>query len=145
MRVTMLLADAAQVANGKLFILGGGWTICGPEPTLMAIAIKLEVGPDEAGQSHDWSITLVDEGGEQVLLDAPDGQRLPVEVGGKFEAIPSPDVPPEVPFDLPMAISVGPLPLPPGRGFAWQFAMDGQTRDEWQVGFRTRPVTRSPT
>lgn len=27
MRVTMLLADAAQVAEGKLYILGGGWDV----------------------------------------------------------------------------------------------------------------------
>jgi hypothetical protein len=30
MEVTMLLADAASVADGDLDILGGGWTITGP-------------------------------------------------------------------------------------------------------------------
>jgi hypothetical protein len=29
MRVTMMLADAAQVSEGKLYILGGGWSIAG--------------------------------------------------------------------------------------------------------------------
>jgi len=27
----MLLADAAQTVGGKLYILGGGWTICGQD------------------------------------------------------------------------------------------------------------------
>ena len=30
MKVTMLLADAASVADGNLDILGGGWNITGP-------------------------------------------------------------------------------------------------------------------
>jgi len=29
----MMLADYAQIADGKLFISGGGWSICGPGPT----------------------------------------------------------------------------------------------------------------
>lgn len=29
MKVTMLLADAATVAEGKLYILGGGWSVTG--------------------------------------------------------------------------------------------------------------------
>ena len=43
MKVTMLLADAAQAVNGKLYILGGGWSVAGPDPTPMAIALKMEV------------------------------------------------------------------------------------------------------
>jgi hypothetical protein len=35
----MLLADAAQVAEGKLYILGGGRNIIGPEPSSSAVAI----------------------------------------------------------------------------------------------------------
>ena len=31
-RVTMLLADFAQVADGKLTVVGGGWSLTGPEP-----------------------------------------------------------------------------------------------------------------
>ena len=39
-RVTMLLADAAQVADGKLYILGGGITAMGPRPQPIGIAIR---------------------------------------------------------------------------------------------------------
>src|SRR6267154_2812745 len=34
MRATMMLADYAQIADGKLFISGGGWSTCGPGPVM---------------------------------------------------------------------------------------------------------------
>jgi len=42
MKVTMLLCDAVQVADGKLYILGGGWSIIG-RPGPSAVAVKIEV------------------------------------------------------------------------------------------------------
>ena len=43
MKVTLMLADAAQVSEGKLHILGGGWSVTGP-PAPSAIALL--VSPD---------------------------------------------------------------------------------------------------
>ena len=28
----MMLCDAAQVSDGKLYVLGGGWSMTGPDP-----------------------------------------------------------------------------------------------------------------
>jgi len=56
-RVTMMLCDAAQVADGKLFILGGGWSLIGPDPMPSAIAIKVDVGWHEATRAHHWSFS----------------------------------------------------------------------------------------
>ena len=36
MKATLLLADAAQAAEGKLYVLGGGWSVTGPGPAPMA-------------------------------------------------------------------------------------------------------------
>jgi hypothetical protein len=33
----MMLADYARIADGKLFISGGGWSACGPGPTPCAV------------------------------------------------------------------------------------------------------------
>jgi len=41
MRVTMLLADFAQVSDGKLTVVGGGWSLTGPEPVPFGIAILI--------------------------------------------------------------------------------------------------------
>ena len=48
MKVTILLADSAQAINGKLYILGGGWSIADPGPVVMALAMKIEVPWDQA-------------------------------------------------------------------------------------------------
>ncbi len=42
-KVTMLLCDAAQVSDGKLYILGGGWSMTGPDPVPSAVALKIDV------------------------------------------------------------------------------------------------------
>ena len=63
MKVTILLADAAEAVNGKLYVLGGGWSITGPDPSPMALAIKIEVPWDQSNQPHvcrlRWSAALV--------------------------------------------------------------------------------------
>ena len=60
MRVTMLLADAAQEVNGKLYVLGGGWSVTGPDVPPMALAVKLDVPWTEANQAHTFELVLVD-------------------------------------------------------------------------------------
>ena len=47
--VTMLLADAAQVADGRLSVLGGGIAVLPPTPQPMALALIVTV-PVESGR-----------------------------------------------------------------------------------------------
>jgi hypothetical protein len=141
MKVTMLLADAAQVAEGKLNILGGGWDMCGPGPTPMAVAVVLEVPPSQARRKHTWSVVLVDQNGEPALLPA-DGQKSTVAIHGEIQRIQSPkSAPPERPVKLHFAINIAPLPLEPNTSYAWRLSIDNKTRSEWQVSFSTRPAT----
>ena len=58
MKVTMLLCDSAQVADGKLYILGGGWSFVGPDPAPMALAIKVDVPWTEGNVAHHWVLEL---------------------------------------------------------------------------------------
>ena len=76
MRVTMLLADAAQEVLGKLYILGGGWSVTGPDVPPMALAIKLDVPWSDANASHEFELALVDPDGHAVrLADESEGSR----------------------------------------------------------------------
>ena len=43
MKVTVMLADYAQGADGKLTIVGGGWSVTGPMPVPFAIAVLFQV------------------------------------------------------------------------------------------------------
>jgi hypothetical protein len=134
----MMLCDAAQVADGKLFILGGGWSLVGPDPMPSAVALKIDVDWTETGRAHHWELYLVDEDGQPVLVETPDGPR-PMEVRGDFH-VERPDTVPEgSPIDVALAVNFGPLPLATDSRFTWRLTIDGESREDWTLAFSTRP------
>jgi hypothetical protein len=140
MRVTMLLADAAQALGGKLYILGGGWTRMGPHPTPFAIVMKIEVPWDQANRRHEWRLRLVDQDGQPVSLSARDGESRPLEMGAGFEVGRPPGLVPGSPLDFPLVIQFGPLPFPPGQRYEWILEIDGHCDSHWRLAFSTGPV-----
>jgi len=140
MKVTLLLADSAQAVDGKLYVLGGGWSIIGPEPSPIAIAMKIEVPWDQANRSHLWQLELLDADGNPVSAAGPDGEGQPIEISGEFEVGRPPGLKPGTPLDLPLAITMSPLPLPPGGRYVWRLSIDGASQEDWQLAFSTRPA-----
>ncbi len=137
MKVTLLLCDAAQVADGKLYVLGAGWTVTGPMPVPSAIGLIIGVPWDQAGQRHTLQMTLLDGDGRPVLLPGPEGdEQLVIEADLEVER--PADMLPGVSLDVPFAVNLGPLPLAPGNRFYWQLEIDGQTREDWVLPFATR-------
>lgn len=65
MRATMMLADYAQIADGKLFISGGGWSTCGPGPTPCAVVAIFHVPWQETDQKVSFALRLIDEDGRR--------------------------------------------------------------------------------
>jgi Family of unknown function (DUF6941) len=67
----LLLADAAQVANGKLFVLGGGWSrLAAPTVPLTRpfdLAVRVVIPWTETNQKHMFELYLLDEDGRDVL------------------------------------------------------------------------------
>ncbi|MGD9715058.1 MAG: hypothetical protein AB7V46_23820, partial [Thermomicrobiales bacterium] len=63
-----LLADAVQVANGKLFILGGGWarlTVDAlPVTRPFELAIRVVVPWTETNRKLSYELQMVDEDGK---------------------------------------------------------------------------------
>ncbi|MGI9120008.1 MAG: DUF6941 family protein [Acidimicrobiales bacterium] len=133
----MLLADAAQAVGGKLFILGGGWSVIGPGPAPMAIAMKIDVPWDQTNQRHRWVLDLVDQDAQPIVVTTPEGER-PVRISGDFEVGRPAGLAQGTPIDLPLAISVGPIPLPPGSRCVWQLSIDGQADPAWTLAFDVR-------
>ena len=75
----MLLADFAQVADGKLTVVGGGWSLTGPEPTPFGIAILVHVPWDQANRRHTLRPPLVHADGLPVTTAADDeGEERPI-------------------------------------------------------------------
>jgi len=134
MRVTIMLADAAQESGGKLYILGGGWSVTGPEIPPSALALKIDVPWDQANRRHTWMLNLVSEDGVPVEIE---GQAVRIE--GEFEVGRPPGAAPGSYIDVPLAVNFASLPLAPGRRYVWQFGIDGETNADWDREFFVRP------
>lgn len=137
MKVTMLLADAAQSVGGKLYILGGGWSVITPGAVQMAIAAKFEVPWDRANDPIALRVELLDEDGDPVLMPSPSGEPQPVLIEGEVEAGRPPGLRSGTPLDVPMAINIG-VVLEPDRRYVWRLSVDGQSNEHWQCAFTTR-------
>jgi hypothetical protein len=142
-RASLMLADAAQAVGGKLYILGGGWNLIGPAPTPSAIAIYVEVPWDLTNTPHRWKLTLLDSDGEPVMVGTPIGEQ-PMILEGGFEVGRPPGLRPGTALGAPLAINLGPLPLPHNSSFAWIFSIDGRTNENWRLPFGTRPAPEQP-
>lgn len=142
MKLTMLLADAAQAVGGKLYILGGGWSLAGPEPTPMALAIKIAVPWIEANRQHTLRVALLDEDEQAVRVPTPRGD-VPFEIHSTFEAGRPPGIPHGTPLDVAFALSIPPLPLRPGGRYLWRCFINDSTDDAWQASFTIRALRQS--
>jgi len=136
----MMLADAAQATGGKLYILGGGWSVTGPGPTPYALALKIEVPWDETNKRHTLMLRLLDEDGHPVRVPAPTGEEVPLEIPADFEVGRPAGTMVGSPIDMPVVLNIGPMPLPPGRRFVWRLFIDDRSDPGWEASFATRPA-----
>ena len=133
--ITLMLADSAQVADGKLFILGGGLTAIAAHPQPVAIAMLVDVPWDRANITHEWKLELLDEDGSPVFWD-----DQPVIVGGTFEAGRPAGAQPGPPLRVPMAINFAALPVAPAQRDEWRVSVDGTAEPEWALQFSVHPA-----
>ena len=136
----MLLADYVVVSDGKLTIVGGGWSQTGPEPAPFGIGLLIQVPWDQANTPHQFKVKLLDADGAAVSFDEddPDNESdQSVEFGGEFEVGRPPGLKPGTPLDFPVAVNSVPLPLEPGR-YEWRLTIDEQSRQDWTLPFTVR-------
>jgi uncharacterized protein DUF6941 len=136
----MLLADYVVVSDGKLTIVGGGWSQTGPEPAPFGIGLLIQVPWDQANTLHVFKVELLDADGAPVSFDEDDidSESDPsVQFGGEFEVGRPPGLKPGTPLDFPVAVNSAPLPLEPGR-YEWRLTIDEQSRQDWTLPFTVR-------
>ncbi len=141
MKVTMLLADYAQVADGKLTVVGGGWSLTGPDPPPFGIAILVHVPWDQANQRHTIRLELVDADGAPVTVTGDDGEEAAIVFldDVEFEVGRPAGIKPGTPLELPIAVNSGPLPLRPGGRYEWRLSINDQSDEDWRLAFSVRP------
>lgn len=132
-----LLADAAVVERGKLYIHGAGWdtiwaaTIPTTHPA-MALALLFRVEYSEALKDIPVSIELVDE----------DGQGVGIKIDGKINVGHAPGTKPGWPVFVPQAIAFAMLQLPKAGGYSFRIT-SGET-ELGSVVFRVAPLSEMP-
>jgi hypothetical protein len=111
MAITMILADSAQAVDGKLYILGGGWSMTHSPTPPMAVAIMAEVPWSMlGGESIEWQLELVDEDGRP----APSADEK-LLINGEASATRPTNVPVGSSVEIPFAFQLSSLVLKPGR------------------------------
>lgn len=137
----MLLCDAAESVNGKLYILGGGWSqlLVPDQPASMSLAIKLAVPWDQANDPHRVKAKLITDHGEPVEVPMPEGEpmivanEVVVETGRPAGLLPGTDL------DAPLVFNFRGLGLSAG-GYVWELEVDGEVKA--RAPFRVGPTTR---
>ena len=129
-----MLADAAQVQGGKLFVLGGGFDTISARtlPIVhrsLTLAMVAEVDPEERHRDLEISITLVDE----------DGRAMDVEATGKLRVGAPPNLPPGATSIVPIVSPFHNIEFAEAKGYA--FVVDFGDEELARVRFRVVRVS----
>lgn len=126
--VTMLTADAVQLAEGKLWMLGAGWTrIPANVPAPQGLGVIVHVPFDMANQTLKLEVSLIDADGQPVLRGEP---PAPVGAGGEFEIGRPAGVKPGERLDFQMAFRFNGMHHEPG-GYVWECSVQDEVLARW--------------
>lgn len=116
-----MLADAAQVQGGKLFVLGGGFDTISARtvPVVhrsLSLAMVAEISPEERHRDLEIGIVLVDE----------DGQPMEVEARGKLRVGAPPNLPPGSTSIVPIVSPFHNIQFPEAKGYAFVVTLEDE-------------------
>ena len=141
MRAKIFLADSAEVREGLLFLLGGGWNQVGPQPQPFAVAGLIEVQWEEINSSHTVEFIFEDEDGAPLMVPTPAGDQ-PLKLATVFDTGRPPGVTRGTSFNVPVALPIVPVPWKAGTRYVLRLMIDGAEAD--RLKFFVRPVQAPP-
>lgn len=114
-----MLADAAQVQAGKLFVLGGGFDTISVRsvPAVhrsLTLAMVAEIDPDERQRDLELTIRLIDE----------DGTSVGVEAKGRLRVGAPPNLPPGSSSVVPIVSPFHNITFPDAKGYAFVVSLN---------------------
>jgi hypothetical protein len=117
-----VLCDFAEVLNGKLYIMGGGFNqVIANVPFPVALAVLWNVPWDQANRQHALEISLVTEDGDAVN----DAEGNPIRIQGSIEVGRPAGMKRGDPIAAPLAVRTPPLTFAPG-GYTWKLSIDSE-------------------
>jgi hypothetical protein len=131
----MLLCDYAQAVGGKLYIVGGGWSILMKlQPRAnMSLAVKLSVPWSRANEQIHVEAVLITDQGEEVTQEGEQGDQ-PVRADGDLELGRPPGLRHGTPLDATFVLNFEGLDLAVG-GYVWELKIgpDVAARTPFQI------------
>jgi hypothetical protein len=145
-KMNLMLADSAQVVGGKLFVLGGGWSmIVSGSP--FAVCGIIDIPWHQGTDWHTLRLELIDGDGEPVCLPS-DGESEPKPLVidlPPYRPTIGPHVKPGTALTWPFAVNVSPgMPLQPQSIYEWRLSIDGKNEEGWTLPFSTLPSQPLP-
>jgi hypothetical protein len=126
MKAQLMLCDFAQVAEGKLNILGGGISLARRGVPQVSLAGLVDVPWNLANTEISATFTLLDADGHHVT--DPMGVDVTLQLG--FEMGRPPGTVKGAPLTWPFAVTIATHWLPPGR-YTWRLDLNGETHEDW--------------
>jgi hypothetical protein len=120
--ITLLLCDSAQVYEGKLSVLGGGWDAIQRQAPC-AVAAIVTIPWDRSEGTMQWRLDIVDADGQPLM---PDGET-PFALQGELSFNRPDHILPGSELQVPLAFTFGPFFNQVGR-FSVRLDVDGTMR-----------------
>lgn len=134
----MLLCDAAQNVEGKLYILGAGWSqFLANNPTNMSLAIKLLIPYSRATYPAHVRASLLNADSAEVI----DFGVGPVRLEATVELGLPPGTPRGTPLDASLVMNFPGVRLTPGR-YVWELEIDGVVKARTPVQALSQTYTQ---
>jgi hypothetical protein len=137
MQVSVLLADYAQVSDGKLTLVGVGWSETGPHVP-HGVGIVAKVAWTETNVQHTIRLDLIDSDGNEVTVETPEGEQG-LFVEHRFNVGRPPTVKPGTTLSYVWGFNCTP-PTEAGRQYEWRVAVDGKEDGGLSPTFTVRPL-----
>jgi hypothetical protein len=117
--------------------------VTGPAPQSYFIGLLIEMPWNSAGIRHTVKLELIDSDGSPVVVTTAEGDQAPVQIAGQFGMTPSLEIKRGTPLVMPAAILVPPFDIPADGRYEWRLEVNGETDEDWRIGFSTRPDAQS--
>jgi hypothetical protein len=142
--VQLIVADHAAVAEGKLFINGGGWNSVNlmqiPSPIGFSVALIISVPWAQAEQNHTLAVELQGPRGELMALGADQVGDPVTEIRGNFSVGRPPHVVPGEDIVIPVALAVATNIMEAGP-YRLVVLVDDIPEADWSIRVQQTPPT----
>jgi len=118
----LMLCDAAQLVQGKLYILGGGWDRTSVNNPSLGVAFSIMIEWTETNQRHRFELELQDEDGNALMVGEP---PKPLIMGGDFTAGRPAEHPPGMPLWVRQAVNIQNPRFEPNKRYRWELRING--------------------